>query len=82
MHECKFPAIVDFVGAFMNDSGDVIMCMEYMDCGYVKKALADYLGSEFANPFFLIGLLIVSRKVSVLFELMFSGRLHNLFSAG
>ncbi|KAI9657627.1 MAG: MAP kinase kinase (MEK) [Bathelium mastoideum] len=33
MHECKFPAIVDFVGAFLNDVGDVIMCMEYMDCG-------------------------------------------------
>ena len=34
MHECNSPYIVDFYGAFQNDSGDVIMCMEYMDVGY------------------------------------------------
>lgn len=33
MHECNSPNIVSFYGAFLNDSGDVIMCMEYMDCG-------------------------------------------------
>lgn len=33
MHECSSPFIVSFFGAFMNDTGDVIMCMEYMDCG-------------------------------------------------
>lgn len=33
MHECNSPYIVDFYGAFQNDSGDVIMCMEYMDVG-------------------------------------------------
>ncbi len=33
MHECTSPNIVTFYGAFLNDSGDVIMCMEYMDCG-------------------------------------------------
>ena len=34
MHECNSPYIVSFYGAFMNDTGDVIMCMEYMDVGY------------------------------------------------
>ncbi|KAG8625415.1 hypothetical protein KVT40_007166 [Elsinoe batatas] len=33
MHECNSPNIVSFYGAFLNDSGDVVMCMEYMDCG-------------------------------------------------
>jgi mitogen-activated protein kinase kinase len=33
MHECNSPNIVSFYGAFMNQNGDVIMCMEYMDCG-------------------------------------------------
>ncbi|KAF2861337.1 kinase-like protein [Piedraia hortae CBS 480.64] len=33
MHECNSPYIVTFYGAFMNESGDVTMCMEYMDCG-------------------------------------------------
>ena len=35
MHDCTSPNIVNFYGAFLHDSGDVIMCMEYMDCGYV-----------------------------------------------
>ena len=33
MHDCSNPNIVTFHGAFLNNSGDVIMCMEYMDCG-------------------------------------------------
>lgn len=33
MHECNSPYIVSFYGAFMNDMGDVIMCMEYADVG-------------------------------------------------
>ncbi|CCX33994.1 kinase-like domain-containing protein [Pyronema domesticum] len=32
MHECHSPYIVSFYGAFLNE-GDVVMCMEYMDCG-------------------------------------------------
>lgn len=32
MHECQSPYIVSFYGAFLNDN-DVVMCMEYMDCG-------------------------------------------------
>ena len=33
MKDCSSPHIVTFYGAFLNDSGDVIMCMEYMDAG-------------------------------------------------
>jgi mitogen-activated protein kinase kinase len=33
MHETNSDNIVSFFGAFMNDAGDVIMCMEYMDTG-------------------------------------------------
>ncbi|KAI9713675.1 MAG: MAP kinase kinase (MEK) [Chrysothrix sp. TS-e1954] len=33
MHECNSPYIVSFYGAFMNNTGDVVMCMEYMDVG-------------------------------------------------
>ncbi|KAF2030273.1 Pkinase-domain-containing protein [Setomelanomma holmii] len=33
MHDCNSEYIVDFYGAFQNESGDVIMCMEYMDVG-------------------------------------------------
>lgn len=32
MYECQSPYIVSFYGAFLNE-GDVVMCMEYMDCG-------------------------------------------------
>jgi len=33
MRECNSPYIVSFYGAFLNESGDVAMCMEYMDVG-------------------------------------------------
>ncbi|KAF2202530.1 MAP kinase [Delitschia confertaspora ATCC 74209] len=33
MHDCNSEYIVAFYGAFQNDTGDVIMCMEYMDVG-------------------------------------------------
>jgi len=36
MHGCHSDYIVTFYGAFLNDNNDVIMCMEYMDVGYVK----------------------------------------------
>ncbi|KAI5853185.1 kinase-like domain-containing protein [Morchella snyderi] len=32
MYECHSPYIVSFYGSFLNE-GDVVMCMEYMDCG-------------------------------------------------
>jgi mitogen-activated protein kinase kinase len=44
MHGCHSDYIVNFYGAFLNDNNDVIMCMEYMDVGYVGSylALGDY----------------------------------------
>ena len=32
-HDCNCPHIVTFYGAFQNDARDIVMCMEYMDCG-------------------------------------------------
>jgi mitogen-activated protein kinase kinase len=40
MHECNSPYIVSFFGAFMNDGGDVIMCMEFMDTGYDEHPIS------------------------------------------
>jgi mitogen-activated protein kinase kinase len=36
MHDCNSEHIVAFYGAFQNDTGDVIMCMEHMDVGCVQ----------------------------------------------
>lgn len=35
MHDTNSEYIVNFYGAFLSDTNDVIMCMEYMDVGYV-----------------------------------------------
>lgn len=43
MHDCNSDYIVAFYGAFQNDTGDVIMCMEYMDVGYVFCCLLNVL---------------------------------------
>ncbi|KAI9747743.1 MAG: hypothetical protein M4579_007399 [Chaenotheca gracillima] len=42
MHDCNSPHIVSWYGAFLNDSGDVIMCMEYMDCGSLDRISRDF----------------------------------------
>ncbi|KAI9849086.1 MAG: MAP kinase kinase (MEK) [Sclerophora amabilis] len=42
MHDCNSPYIVSWYGAFLNDSGDVIMCMEYMDCGSLDRISRDF----------------------------------------
>ncbi|KAI9833630.1 MAG: hypothetical protein M1819_003583 [Sarea resinae] len=42
MHDCNSPYIVSFYGAFLNDGGDVIMCMEYMDCGSLDRISKDF----------------------------------------
>ncbi|KAF2008154.1 MAP kinase [Amniculicola lignicola CBS 123094] len=43
MHDCNSSYIVDFYGAFQNDTGDVIMCMEYMDVGYAPPSTPIHL---------------------------------------
>ncbi|KAH0566516.1 hypothetical protein GP486_000097 [Trichoglossum hirsutum] len=42
MHDCNSPFIVSFYGAFLNEAGDVIMCMEYMDCGSLDRISKDF----------------------------------------
>ncbi|KAL5612201.1 uncharacterized protein BROUX77_002357 [Berkeleyomyces rouxiae] len=37
MFGCHSDYIVTFYGAFLNDNGDVIMCMEYMDVGSLDR---------------------------------------------
>lgn len=41
MHECNFPHIVSYYGAFLNE-GDVVMCMEYMDRGSLDSISKKY----------------------------------------
>jgi mitogen-activated protein kinase kinase len=42
MKDCSSPHIVTFYGAFLNDTGDVIMCMEYMDAGSLDRISKDF----------------------------------------
>ena len=32
-HDCSSPYVITFYGAFQNDARDIVLCMEYMDCG-------------------------------------------------
>ena len=34
-HDCSSPYVITFYGAFQNEARDIVLCMEYMDCGYV-----------------------------------------------
>lgn len=64
MHECNSPYIVSFYGAFMNESGDVTMCMEYADCGYVSaQAVEEEIGKR-ANQLWFIDLWTASQNLS------------------
>jgi mitogen-activated protein kinase kinase len=31
--DCNSPYVITFYGAFQNDARDIVLCMEYMDCG-------------------------------------------------
>ncbi|OBT63867.1 STE/STE7/MEK1 protein kinase [Pseudogymnoascus sp. 23342-1-I1] len=42
MHECNSDYIVNFYGAFLSESNDVIMCMEYMDVGSLDRVSRDF----------------------------------------
>ncbi|KAF7715619.1 Serine/threonine-protein kinase [Penicillium ucsense] len=41
-HECNSPNIVTFYGAFQNEVGDIVLCMEYMDCGSLDRISKDF----------------------------------------
>lgn len=32
-HDCSSPYVITFYGAFQNEARDIVLCMEYMDCG-------------------------------------------------
>jgi mitogen-activated protein kinase kinase len=32
-HDCNSPYVITFYGAFQNEARDIVLCMEYMDCG-------------------------------------------------
>lgn len=38
-HDCNSSSIVTFYGAFQNEARDIVLCMEYMDCGYLLLLL-------------------------------------------
>ena len=35
-HDCNSPHVITFYGAFQNEARDIVLCMEYMDCGYAQ----------------------------------------------
>ncbi|KAJ5110788.1 Dual specificity protein kinase FUZ7 [Penicillium argentinense] len=41
-HECNSPNIVTFYGAFQNEARDIVLCMEYMDCGSLDRISKDF----------------------------------------
>ncbi|PGH12258.1 STE/STE7/MEK1 protein kinase [Polytolypa hystricis UAMH7299] len=41
-HDCSSPYIVTFYGAFTNESRDIVLCMEYMDCGSLDRISKDF----------------------------------------
>lgn len=43
-HDCNSPYVITFYGAFQNEARDIVLCMEYMDCGYVPFPLILYSG--------------------------------------
>ncbi|OKL63020.1 hypothetical protein UA08_02040 [Talaromyces atroroseus] len=41
-HDCNSPYIVTFYGAFQNESRDIVLCMEYMDCGSLDRISKEF----------------------------------------
>ncbi|KAJ9203008.1 hypothetical protein DTO207G8_1921 [Paecilomyces variotii] len=41
-HDCNSPYIVTFYGAFQNEARDIVLCMEYMDCGSLDRISKDF----------------------------------------
>ncbi|KAI5298056.1 Cation-independent mannose-6-phosphate receptor CI-MPR [Ascosphaera pollenicola] len=41
-HDCKSPYIVTFYGAFQNEARDIVLCMEYMDCGSLDSIAKEF----------------------------------------
>ncbi|KAK2736186.1 MAP kinase kinase (MEK) [Myotisia sp. PD_48] len=41
-HDCNSPYIVTFYGAFQSEARDIVLCMEYMDCGSLDRISKDF----------------------------------------
>ncbi|QSS60870.1 MAP kinase [Histoplasma capsulatum] len=41
-HDCNSPYIVTVYGAFQNEARDIVLCMEYMDCGSLDRISKDF----------------------------------------
>ncbi|KAJ5114637.1 Dual specificity protein kinase FUZ7 [Penicillium alfredii] len=41
-HDCNSTSIVTFYGAFQNEARDIVLCMEYMDCGSLDRISKDF----------------------------------------
>ncbi|KAL2823505.1 MAP kinase [Aspergillus cavernicola] len=41
-HDCNSTSIVTFYGAFQNEARDIVLCMEYMDCGSLDRVSKDF----------------------------------------
>ncbi|PLN74410.1 protein kinase-like protein [Aspergillus taichungensis] len=41
-HDCNSSSIVTFYGAFQNEARDIVLCMEYMDCGSLDRISKDF----------------------------------------
>lgn len=61
MYECQSPYIVSFYGAFLNE-GDVVMCMEYMDCGYGALQLYECIFAS--DMIYLVPLIPLQKKLA------------------
>ncbi|KEF62613.1 STE/STE7/MEK1 protein kinase [Exophiala aquamarina CBS 119918] len=41
-HDCSSPYVITFYGAFQNEARDIVLCMEYMDCGSLDRISKDF----------------------------------------
>ncbi|RVX74721.1 hypothetical protein B0A52_00998 [Exophiala mesophila] len=41
-HDCSSPYVITFYGAFQNEARDIVLCMEYMDCGSLDRISRDF----------------------------------------
>ena len=39
LHECHLPFIIEFYGAFINNSNAIVICVEYCNCGLLDKII-------------------------------------------
>ncbi|KIW74765.1 hypothetical protein Z517_11535 [Fonsecaea pedrosoi CBS 271.37] len=40
--DCSSPYVITYYGAFQNEARDIVLCMEYMDCGSLDRISKDF----------------------------------------